>query len=245
MTGKILDPTVNRRIGRAMHDHAMLAEGDRVLVAVSGGVDSLVLAWLLDYWRAKAPIFYALRMVHVDMGFSESVDELAGQVTPVSWVRRELARVGLEMEAVRGRRLGGKDKESCFLCARNRRQQLFELAREWKCNKIAFGHHQDDLIETLFLNMFYSGNISTMIPRQDLFAGRLTLIRPLAYIIKAEIEKIANRLGFQCLVNPCPLAGRTRREQVRGWLDEIYEQEPSARSSIFTAMGNVRQEYLL
>ena len=228
-----------------MHDYSMLAEGDQVLVAVSGGVDSLVLAWLLDQWRAKAPIHYELRFVHVDMGFSGESQELAGQLSPVAWVRRELARMGLDLEVVRGQRLGTEKEGSCFLCARHRRQQLFELARESRCNKLAFGHHQDDLIETLFLNMLFSGNISTMVPRQDLFDGRLALIRPLAYLVKSEVEAIASRLGFQPLANPCPLAGQTQREQVRVWLGQLYAQEPAARGSIFAAMGNVREDYLL
>ena len=262
----ILPRQVNRRIGQAMQAYSMLSHGDSVLVAVSGGVDSLVLAWLLQMWLQKAPIDYTLRVVHIDMGFRGQGDS---GVNPVEEIRRQLHRFGIplvvEQARERPQAMAGvpdssrlpdpaspvlsRDKDqperSCFLCSRQRRHQLFELAREYGCNKIAFGHHKDDLIETLFLNMFYSGNLSTMVPRQDLFDGRLTLIRPLAYIEKHEVQDIAVSLGLVPVDNLCPLAGNTRRDHLRKMLPILYQQDPGIKSSIFAAMANVREGYLL
>ncbi|MCX5870891.1 MAG: tRNA 2-thiocytidine biosynthesis TtcA family protein [Deltaproteobacteria bacterium] len=260
----ILPRQVNRRIGQAMQTYSMLSHGDCVLVAVSGGVDSLVLAWLLQMWLKKAPISYTLRFVHIDMGFR---GQGSGGVNPVEGIREQLCRLGIplvvepaEAQAMAGvsvsTRLPGtvslapsKDEErperSCFLCARQRRHQLFDLAREYGCNKIAFGHHKDDLIETLFLNMFYSGNLSTMMPRQDIFAGRLALIRPLAYVEKHEVQEIAVTLGLEPVANLCPLAGNTRRDHLRKVLHTLYQQDPGIKASIFASMGNVRKGYLL
>jgi len=118
------------------------------------------------------------------------------------------------------------------------------MAREEGFNKIAFGHHKDDLVETLFINMLYSGNISTMVPRQDLFDGKLSLIRPLAYLEKKDILEMAEVIGLEPVDNLCPLSGDTRRDKVREMLDTIYDLEPGAKSSIFSAMSNVRSDYL-
>ena len=246
----------------------MLSDGDCVLVAVSGGVDSLVLAWLLQMWLQKAPIHYTLRVVHIDMGFRGQGDD---GVNPAEDIRRQLHRFGIPLMVEQAREPievqimagvpvsshlpgpvelvpamdAGRPERSCFLCARQRRHQLFDLAREYGCNKIAFGHHKDDLIETLFLNMFYSGNLSTMMPRQDIFAGRLALIRPLAYVEKHEVQEIAVTLDLEPVANLCPLAGNTRRDHLRKVLHTLYQQDPAIKASIFAAMGNVRKGYLL
>ncbi|NLZ16593.1 MAG: PP-loop domain-containing protein [Desulfobulbaceae bacterium] len=247
-----LPAKVNRLVGQAMHDYAMLTEGDRVLVAVSGGVDSLVLIHLLHYWLRKAPVRYWLTAVHVDMEGSVSKPG-----TSACTIRDELARKGLELEIIFARRAGsvaapdelGKsdkwsDGESCFTCARARRAALFDEAARLDCNKIAFGHHQDDLIETFLLNLTCAGNISTMLPRQDIFQGRLALIRPLAYVEKQNIEQIAQDNGLNAVPSSCPLAGRTRRDGMQALAAEIYRRIPGAKKNIFSALGNVRNEYL-
>jgi len=243
----ILPRQVNRRIGRAMAAHSMLSEGDSVLVAVSGGVDSLVLAWLLHMWLQKAPIRYALQVVHIDMGFSGQGTDGGNSdgITPVEKIGVQLQRFNIPLLVHPAKAPEKGADRTCFHCARQRRHQLFDLARDYGCNKIAFGHHKDDLIETLFLNMLYGGNLSTMVPRQDLFSGKLALIRPLAYIEKQEVQKIAETLGFIPVANGCPLAGNTRREYVREMLRTMYEKDPGIKASIFASMSNVREGYLL
>ena len=151
-----------------MADYQMLADEDRVLVAVSGGVDSLVTAWVLQKWREKAPIDYHLEAVYVDNGFWTPAN---GGKNPVERIGAQLERFGLQFFSVKGWEIEGE--RTCFICARNRRSQLFELARQKGFNKLALGHHKDDLIETFMINALYSGNISTMVPRQDLFERRL------------------------------------------------------------------------
>ena len=224
-----------------MHDYSMLTDGDHVLVAVSGGIDSLVLAWLLHDWQKKAPITYHLHAVHIDMDiWEESMD--AGN--PVESVLVQMRKTGLSLHVEKSLPLAN-DERDCFSCSKLRRKQLFDLASRLKCNKIAFGHHKDDLLETLFINMFYSGNISTMLPAQQLFDGRLTIIRPLAYIEKADVEIIGEQVGLRPVDNLCPLAGDTKREQVQKMLENIYEQIPGAKASLFASMKNVREGYML
>lgn len=231
---------MNRRIGQAMHDYDMLADGDRVLIGVSGGVDSLVLTWLLSVWRKKAPIRYSLKAVTIDHGYWKSRQG----VDPQKSIGSQIEKMGVDYSVEQAWELAEEDR-TCYQCARNRRSQLFDFARQHDFNKIAFGHHRDDLVETFFLNMLYSGNISTMVPKQELFGGNLHIIRPLAYLEKKDVTNMAEQQGIVPVVNLCPLEDKTRRESVRQILEGIYEREPGAKQSLFSALSNVREGYLL
>jgi tRNA 2-thiocytidine biosynthesis protein TtcA len=232
-----------------MQDYAMLADADRVLVAVSGGIDSLVLLAVLLHWREKAPIHYQLEAVHVDME--------PGLETPgpsASQVSDQVRRLGMELrilpaqyrpspEAIAAEVAGNQDV--CFQCARSRRTQLFAHARDTGWNKLALGHHRDDIIETFLLNLTCAGNISTMTPVQALFSGRLALIRPLAYLDKDEVAALGQSLGLVPVRSACQLSEQTRRRDIHRLAQQIYQQIPGAKEHIFAALGNVRHEYLL
>uniref|UniRef100_UPI0040564063 tRNA lysidine(34) synthetase n=1 Tax=Candidatus Electrothrix sp. TaxID=2170559 RepID=UPI0040564063 len=253
----ILTAGENRRIAKAMLDYGMLADRDRILVAVSGGIDSLVLAWVLDNWRKKAPIDYEVQAVYVDMRPSGGE---AGNRADL--IRERLAVLGLSCQVIpaelpelpaqsvpqQSSQQSDADRERagiCFQCARNRRRLLFDHAREHDFNSIALGHHRDDIVETFFINLTCSGNISTMRPKQELFSGRLALIRPLAYLIKKEIRGIGAQLELDPVASDCPVSEKTRRKDVRGLLEHMYEQIPGSQEHVFAALGNVRQDYLL
>ena len=249
----ILTAGENRRIAKAMLDYGMLADGDRVLVAVSGGIDSLVLAWVLHNWRRKAPVDYEVRAVYVDMcppggEAGERVglisDLLAGLGLFCQVIPAELPELP-NQPAPQQDGAGTENKGICFQCARNRRRLLFDYAREHDFNCIALGHHRDDIVETFFINLTCSGNISTMRPKQELFSGRLALIRPLAYLVKAEIRAIGERVGLAPVASDCPVSEKTRRKDIRGLLEHMYKHIPGSQEHIFAALGNVRQDYLL
>lgn len=259
----LIPPEINRLIGRAMHQYRMLADGDQVMIAVSGGIDSLVLCRLLDLWRRKAPIHYELLAVHLDMGFAgyRPRAELYGTWGPgqppsgplagtSAAVRAQLEKLGLPYyieetpfgpEAMEAEAA----KNCCYHCSTRRRTRLFELAREKECNKLALGHHQEDIIETFLLNLLYGGNLSTMVPNQRLFNGRLRMIRPLALLDKTMIRRLGQLFAVEPVANPCPLTDNSKRHEMRNLLAAITGNDPRRRASIFAALGNVRTDYLL
>jgi tRNA 2-thiocytidine biosynthesis protein TtcA len=237
-----LPTKLNRKIGQAMHDWSMLEDGDRVLIGVSGGIDSLVTAWVLQIWRSKAPIDYAIQAVYVDHGYWS--DEQGGE-SPAANIERQMRRWDIDFSKVEAWQAKDNKEPCCFVCARNRRSQLFELARHRGCAKLALGHHKDDLVETFFINALYSGNISTMLPKQELFAGRLSLIRILAYLDKDEVIELGRIAGFEPVKNYCPLAEDSKREKIRSILAHLYAEIPEAKGSLFAALGNVRSGYML
>lgn len=236
-----LPTLINRRIGKAFHDYSMLEDGDKVVLAVSGGVDSLVLSWLLFNWRKKAPIQYSLYPIYIDSSFADTDSETKNQVADI---RYQLDKIGLALH-VEQHEGKDNDKRTCFSCAKQRRKQLFEYAKRTGCNKLALGHHKDDLVETFLLNVFFSGNISTMTPKQELFNGNLYIIRPMAYLEKNEVLKIAGAIKLEAIENLCPLADHTKREYVRELLDGMYSKDNKIKNSIFAALGNVRDGYML
>ncbi|MBW1703415.1 MAG: tRNA 2-thiocytidine(32) synthetase TtcA, partial [Deltaproteobacteria bacterium] len=162
---------IKRLMGKAIHTHKMIRDGDHVMVAVSGGKDSVALLWLLSERIKRIPIEYRITAVHVDPGFGANS---AGQMESFF--------------------LG--NGFPCFLCSRLRRKLLFELAAEIGCNRIAFGHHKDDLIETFFLNVFYGASISTMLPVQEFFEGEFTVIRPLYLVDEGMVRRYAQTMGW-------------------------------------------------
>ncbi len=232
---------IKRLAGRAIHDYAMINDGDRILVGVSGGRDSLTLLTLLDHLRKRAPVDFALVPVYVDpgfdIGFSKKLQAyMEKQFCPIHMVYTDHGVMAHSSE---------NRKNPCFLCSRLRRKTLFETAKEKGCFKIALGHNKDDLIETLFMNILYAGRIGTMKPFQSFFKGAMSIIRPLAYVEKDEILKLSDRLKFPDFINPCPSAGTTKRDVVRSFLQNFYKGDNRIKGNIFNAMGRVETDYLL
>lgn len=230
-----------RNVGRAIHRYNMISDGDRIAVGLSGGKDSLTLMWVLMYRLRRIPITYSLLAIYIDLGFSEDYSKRLKDFCNVMGynLHIEYTDYGNYAHSSHNR------ENPCFLCARLRRKRLFELADEFGCNKLALGHNKDDIIETLFLNMFYSGEISTMTPYQPFFQGKLTIIRPLALIDEQDIAAFAQYHGFPELKNPCPSAVNSKRSEIKEILAKLYQRNRKVKGNIFRAMSNVKQEYLL
>ncbi len=231
-----LEFRISKKIGRAIADYGMLADGDKVLVAVSGGKDSLALLKILSDRRAFVPIDYELVPLCVDFGDG---------LTDIKTLRPWVADLGWTLRVEKRRldtRGGTKD---CFWCSWNRRKVLFEYARAHKCQKLALGHHKDDIIQTVLMNLLFVGEISAMAPRQELFKGKLTLIRPLAYVEEHEIEALARQRRFPSPASSCPLAATSQRRAVKKMVEEMKAVCPGVKSNIFRSLSRIRKEYLL
>jgi len=237
----MLSKAANRRIGQAMHRYTMLADADRVLIAVSGGVDSLVLTWILKHWQHKAPIHYDISAVYIDNGFDSSTSHKVAKQLQNIGVPCLVEKTDFWQRAVAAE----EGKSVCYHCARLRRNRLFAIAEEQGFNKIGFGHHKDDILETFFINLLYAGNISTMVPKQKLFDGRIHIIRPMAYLEKKDIIEIADGASIVPVKNPCPKDTDSKRQEARRVVASLSGLAPKVKSNIFAALSNIRQGYLL
>jgi len=226
---------------KAVMDYNMIAAGDRVLVGLSGGADSMALLDLLDSRMVHVPPF-ELVAVHIDGGFDPTH---AGYAVLDAYLRA--GGYDYVMEKTDIGPLAHSDvnrKNPCFLCSRLRRKRIFEIAAERECNKIAFAHHRDDIIETLLINLFYGREISTMVPDQSVFGGRLHIIRPLAYLSEALVKKYARERSFPVVENDCPTSRTSRRRSVKLLLTELERENPEVKNNIWKALGHVKTDYL-
>jgi len=240
LTKPALPPEINRKIGQALHGYGMIESGDRLLVAVSGGIDSLVLATVLSWWRRKTPVRFDVAAITIDHGYWR---RQPGVADPALVIGEQLRPWGLALRRETAWGDAGTAR-SCFHCARDRRSQLFAIARDEGYTAICFGHHRDDLIDTFFLNLLYGGSISTMRPKQILFDGRLKLLRPLAYLDKDEVRAIGELWRLEPQPNHCPYVHDSHRQTVREIVAAIERFQPDARRAVFAALKNVRAEYM-
>jgi len=237
----VLFRSLNRGIGKAIHDYDMIANGDRIAVGLSGGHDSLTLLWMLRERLRRIPVHYEILPIYIDPGFENGFGARLKDYCS-QW------GLGLRVEETRHGILahGPENRENpCFLCAHLRRKRLFEIADELGCRKLALGHNKDDLIETLFLNICYAGEICTMVPSQNFFKGKFTVIRPLAFVDETIIRKFARENRFPVFDNPCPTSRTSKRKEIKEMLDRLYLGNANVRGNIFRAMSHVRTDYLL
>ena len=236
-----LKKKIRHAVGKAVSDWDMILENDRILVGVSGGIDSQALLKILCSLQKRAPVKFDILPVHIDAGFEGSFAEDLKQ-----YVEDDYGSLKVEYKDYGVRAHSDENRENpCFLCSRLRRKRLFEIAKETGCRKIALGHTKDDIIETLFVNICYAGRIGTMKPRQSFFNGALDIIRPMAYVEKNQIIRVGRLYDLPVFVNNCPSAGKTKRIEIRQLLETLYKQNKHIKGNIFRAMSNVATEYLL
>ncbi len=228
-------------MGKAIHRYGMIQEGDRILVGVSGGKDSLSMLHLLHERSKRVPVHYELFPVYIDLGFGSGRAE-----TLKHFFETKGFSYLIEFTDIGRRANSPENRENpCFLCAWERRKRLFQVAHRLQCNKVALGHHQDDIIETLLLNIFYSAEISTMLPLQSLFKGKITLIRPLALIEEKKVERFAQEMRLPFGPSGCPNSGKTKRKIVKDIIESLSKRDRRVKGNIFRALSNVKLDYTL
>lgn len=221
-------------IRKAVDQYQMIQPGDRIAVGISGGKDSMGLLGGLAKLKTYYPIPFDLVAVTLDPGFG-------GQWTDYSPIEEYCKEIGVDY-VVKRTQIGEivfdirKEDNPCSLCARMRRGCLHDVAKEYRCNKIALGHHQDDAVETFIMNLFNGGNIACFSPVTYLSRKDLTMIRPLIFALEREIESAVRRNGLPVVKSVCPADGVTQREWTKQWLKDMEEEHPGIKKRIFGAI---------
>ena len=237
-----LQKRIRRDAGKAIQDFGMIEDGDHIMVCLSGGKDSYTLLDTLLYLQKVAPVRFSLVAVNLDQkqpGFPEHVLPAYLEKLGVDYRIVEEDTYSIVKDKI------PEGKTTCSLCSRLRRGILYRTAKELKATKIALGHHRDDMIETLFLNMFHGGKLKSMPPKLASDNGEHVVIRPLAYAREKDIEQYSAAMEFPII--PCNLCGsqeNLQRKQIKQMLNGWDKQFPGRIESLFTAMQNVVPSHL-
>lgn len=222
---------------KAVEEYQLIRDGDRIAIGISGGKDSLTLLYALKHLQRFYPKRFELTAVTIDLGHPgfqlEPITTLCEEMqVPYHIVHTDIAHVVFDEQ---------KKTSPCSLCAKMRKGALNNAVKELGCNKVAYAHHQDDIIETMFLSMIYEGRFYSFSPKTYLDRTGLTVIRPLMYIPEAEVKGFQNKYKLPVVKNPCPADGFTKREYVKNLVRQINLENPGAKTQIFHAIleGNI------
>jgi tRNA 2-thiocytidine biosynthesis protein TtcA len=231
-------------IGKAVGDFGMIAAGDRIAVAVSGGKDSYTLLLLLEELRRRAPVPFELLAINIDSGYpgyQTGVIEAFLRDNGFSYRMVPTEHFAIIQEK---RRPGSS---YCSICARLKRGALYEAALRLGCNKLALGHHLDDFIETLLLNQFFVGSLKAMSPSMLADNGVITVIRPLVYVQEQDIIEFSQQAQLPVVCCRCPVCGTAdlQRKRMKRLLTELQQDIPHVKNSLLKALSNVHPRHLL
>ena len=224
---------------RAIDDYSMIQEGDKIAVGVSGGKDSMALIYCLKGLQRFYPNHFELEAISVDLGFGnidfQKIEEFCKKVeVPFSIASTDISSIVFDER---------KENSPCSLCAKMRKGAFNTLAKEHGCNKTAFGHHKDDIIDTMLLSLIFEGRFYSFSPVTYLDRMDLTLIRPFMYVEEADIIGFANKYEIPVLKNPCPVDGETKRQYAKELANQIQRDHPGAKDRMFNAILESVESY--
>lgn len=228
---------LTKRFHKACADYGLIADGDHILVGLSGGKDSLA---LVEFLGKRAQIYvprFKVTAVYIRL------KERSYQ-SDIDYLQDFCARVRVPF-IVRDTEIGAEEKKDpCFLCSWYRRKALFDVAQELGCNKIALGHHKDDIVETLLMNLIFQGSIGTIPPLLQMEKMPIQMIRPLCLLEEREIARYAELGGYEKQLKACPFEKESSRTQMKQLLKQLETLNPDVRDSIWGAMENIKATYL-
>jgi len=232
--------TISVRIGKAIGDYNMIENGDKILVGVSGGKDSLTLLSLLKARQKWSPVKYEIVAAHINTDFACS------SCTHNDVLEKMFKEMNIQYAFRKIKVLTKEKTTNCFWCSWNRRKAFFEIAEELGCNKIALGHHKDDVVETMLLNLIFQGEISTMNPMQEMFKGKISIIRPLCYVEEDMTAQFAKDSGFLSVSCQCPFGQNSQRQYIKKFIRETQEKIPGTniKTNIFKSLARIKAEYI-
>lgn len=230
---------IRQKAWKCIKDYGLIEDGDRILIGLSGGKDSLALTEILGERMKIIKPRFSLVAAHI------SVTNI-GYQSDLEYLKSHAEGLGIKFVHATTSFDASTDsrKSPCFLCSWNRRKTLFEIAAAEGCNKIALGHHMDDILETLLMNMTFQGAISTMPPLLRMDKFNMSLIRPLALNSEKEMKEWAEIRGFKKQEKNCPYEKDSHRSDMKGVMQKLEEMNPKARFSLWSSMNNVQKEYL-
>lgn len=219
---------------KALDDYQLIEAGDKIAVGISGGKDSLTLLYALSGLRRFYPKPFELEAVTVDLGYEgfhlEAIQKLCDELeVPYHIVYTEIAKILFEKR---------QESSPCSLCAKMRKGALNNALKDLGCNKVAYAHHMDDVIETAFLSMIFEGRFYSFPPKTYLEDSNLTVIRPMIYVSEAEVKGFQNKYQLPVVKNPCPADGNTKREYVKQLIRQMNFDHPGVKSRLFHAIQN-------
>lgn len=236
---KSLIKRIERRFMKGIMEYGLIEDGDRILVGLSGGKDSLALTELLarrsHVWKPRFEVAAAYVSI-TNMGYQSDVEWLrrfCGELKIPFYVRESSFDLSTD-----------KRKSPCFLCSWNRRKALFSLAHELRCNKIALGHHMEDILQTLLMNLTFQGSFSTMPPKLLMRKFQMILIRPLCLVHENDLIELSALRKWPHQIKNCPYENLSGRTQIKNILNQLEQLNPEARYSMWGAMSNVQKELL-
>lgn len=218
---------------KAIDDYEMINEGDKIAIGISGGKDSLTLLYALSGMRKFYPKKYELAAISVDLGLGiqnmDKIKELCDSLEVPFYIEKtEIGNIVFDIR---------KEKNPCSLCAKMRKGALNNKALELGCNKIAYAHHKDDIIETMMMSFIYEGRINSFAPVTHLEKTGLYVLRPMMYVSEAEVIGFKNKYQLPVAKNPCPVDGHTKREYIKKLISEINKENPGVKERMFTAIS--------
>lgn len=234
-----LSRKLERLLRKAMDEYRLIEDGDRILIGLSGGKDSLA---LMDLLGRRMRIFkprFSLVAAHITMSNIAYESDFSylqqrSEALNIPFIHKETS-----FDASTDGR-----KSPCFLCSWYRRKALFDIAKKHNCNKIALGHHQDDILQTLLMNLTFQGAFSTMPPKLKMSKFDMTIIRPLCLMAEKDIQRLADLRNYQPQKKRCPYERSSNRPEMKSVLQQLEQMNPQARYSLWNSMSNIQPDYL-